>query len=205
MMPHVLPSDGEKLKLQKVIESKKDIPIAFRERRCERVAVPTAKKFNWTLPSQSTLNVPRYIIVGFQTDRDNDQTKNLALFDHCTTNMIRAVINKNKYPEEDYVLSFPTQVARAYHDVAQFGAEYYGLSELITDSSIATTEYSTLYPLFVFDVSKHEEFMKITSFDIRIEATFNENVAANTTAYALIISDCICKFKSHGSTMDFVK
>jgi hypothetical protein len=58
--------------------------------------------------------MPRYIIVGFQTDRGGDQTKNLAVFDHVKVNMIRAKFNTYPYPEDGYDLSLlNNQVARA--------------------------------------------------------------------------------------------
>ena len=72
--------------------------------------------------------------------------------------MIRVKLDSREYPEVDYDLSFAdNMVARAYRDVSVFSTHYYGFDELITESNIPTTEYKDLYPLFVFDVSKHEE------------------------------------------------
>jgi hypothetical protein len=82
MMPYVSPSDSEQLPFFKIIEAKEDIPVAFRSRQCETMSVPQTKNFTWNLCSQTAPNMPRYIIVGFQTSRDNDQTKNPAMFDH---------------------------------------------------------------------------------------------------------------------------
>jgi hypothetical protein len=120
--------------------------------------------------------------------------------------MIRAKLNTYSYPEDDYNLSFPnSQVARAYRDVATLSTKLYGLNELITDSNISPIEYRSLYPLFVFDVSKQEEKLKLSSVDLKIEATFDENVPAGTQAYALIISDKICKFKSDGTKLSVIE
>jgi hypothetical protein len=135
--------------------------------------------------------MPRYIIVGFQTAGGGDQTKNLAVFDHVKVNTIRAKLNTYSYPEDDYNLSFPkSQVARAYRDVATLSTKFYGLNELIANSIISPIEYRILYPLFAYDVSKQEK-LKLSSVDIKIEATFDDNVPAGTQAYALIISDKI--------------
>jgi hypothetical protein len=146
MVPHVSPSDSEKLPFFKIIEAKEDIPVAFRSRQCETLSVPQTKNFTWNLCSQTSPNMPRYIIVGFQTSRDGDQTKNPAVFDHVKVNMIRAKLNTYSYPEDDYNLSFPnSQVARAYRDVATLSTKLYGLNELITDSNISPIEYRSLY------------------------------------------------------------
>jgi hypothetical protein len=69
MMPHVSPSDSEKLPFFKIIEAKEDIPVAFRSRQCEILSVPQTKNFTWNLCTQTFPNMPRYIIVGFQTSR----------------------------------------------------------------------------------------------------------------------------------------
>jgi hypothetical protein len=206
MMPHVTPSDSEKLPLFKIIEAKEDIPVAFRSRQCETLSVPQTKNFTWNLCTQTSPNMPRYITVGFQTTRDGDQTKNPAMFDHVKVNMIRAKLNTYSYPEDDYNLSFSnSQVVRAYRDVATLSTKLYGLNELITDSNISPIEYRSLYPLFVFDVSKQEEKLKLSSVDLKIEATFDENVPAGTQAYALVISDKICKFKSDGTKLNVIE
>jgi hypothetical protein len=81
----------------------------------------------------------------------------------------------------------------------------YGLNELITNSNISPVEYCSLYPLFAFDVSKQEEKLKLSSVDIKIEATFDDNVPAGTEAYALIISDKICRFKSDGTKLNVIE
>ena len=80
----------------------------------------------------------------------------------------------------------------------------FGLNELITECNISTNEYRDLYPLFVFDVSSREENLILSSVDLRIEATFGENVAANTHAYALVMSDKICSFEYDGMSLSVV-
>ena len=107
------------------------------------------------------------------------------------------------YPDVDYKLSFPNnQYSRAYRDAAILSAKMFGLNELITESNISTNEYRALYPLFVFDVSRREENLILSSVDLRIEATFGANVAANTHAYALVISDKICSFKYDSMSLE---
>jgi hypothetical protein len=69
MVLHVLPSDSERLPFFKIIEAKEDIPVAFRSRQCETMSVPQTKNFTWNVCTQATPNMPRYIIVGFQTAR----------------------------------------------------------------------------------------------------------------------------------------
>ena len=58
--------------------------------------------------------------------------------------------------------------------------------------------------LMVFDVSKQSERMKSSVVDIQIKVIFNAAVAANTQAYAVLISDKLLKFQSDGQKMSVV-
>jgi len=81
-MPHVLPADGEKLQLYKTIESKSKLPVAYRMRHCDSIAVLQSTSFTWRLSVKSSPEKPRFIIIGFQTDKDANQVQNPSLFDH---------------------------------------------------------------------------------------------------------------------------
>lgn len=205
MMPHVMPADAEKLTLYKTIESKVNLACAFRSRQCESISVDQTRNFSWTLSSKTSPELPRYIIVGFQTGKSGSQTTNPSIFDHVNVTMIRAKLNSDQYPAVDYSLSFTAnQISRAYRDASLFSINYYGCDELITGSNITPSDYKDLHPLFVFDVSKQNERLKSSSVNIKIEATFSANVAANTIAYALIICDTMLTFQSDGQKLNII-
>ena len=192
----------EKMQLYKSIESKAILNIAFRARQCESISVAQTTTFSWTLGSQAAPEKPRYIIVGFQTEKDGDQQKNPSIFDHCDLKNMFVELNSNRYPAVDYQLSFPNQqIARAYRDAATFSEKFYGMDELITQSNITPSDYKDLYPLIVFDVSKQSEKLKSSTVDIKIKATFNANVPAGTQAYAVVISDKFIQMQSDGNKM----
>jgi len=58
-----------------------------------------------------------------------------------------------------------------------------------------------LFPIFVFDVSKQSEKLKNSVTDTQIKAHFSANVAANTEAFAVVISDKSLIFQSDGQKM----
>ena len=100
------------------------------------------------------------------------------------------MLNSDRYPAVDYNLSFPNQkFFRVHDDAALFGVKFFGMDELITQSSITPSDYNTLYSLSTFDVSKQKEKLKSAFVDIQIKANFTDNVSANTRAFALVISD----------------
>ena len=61
--------------------------------------------FSWRLGNSKAK--PTYVIVAFQTDRDNSQIANPSVFDHCNLNRMHMMLNQDQYPAVDYNLSFP--------------------------------------------------------------------------------------------------
>ena len=75
-MPHVTPAHKDKMELYKIIERKEKIPVGYRMIQCDNAAIPpTATSFSWRLSVKSSPEVPRFIIVGFQTNKSNNQKK----------------------------------------------------------------------------------------------------------------------------------
>ena len=81
---------------------------------------------------------------------------------------------------------------------------FFNMDELVSSPNITPADYKTLYPLFLFDVSKQSEKLKYSTTDIQIKMHFSANVAANTEAYAVIISDRLINFQSDGNKYSVV-
>ena len=201
-LPHVRPADVPKLSLYEMIEKKVKVAVGFRMRQCESISVPQTTNFSWRLTVKSSPEKPRYIIVAFQTDKDGNQEKNPSIFSHVKLKNMYVTLNSTRYPVVDYDLSFTKQqFSRAYGDAASFRSRYYNMDELVSNPNITPSDYKDLFPLFVFDVSKQSEKLKHSVTDIPIKARFNENVPANTEAFALVISDRVVSFQSDGNKM----
>ena len=206
-MPHVIPSDAYRLQLDKIIEKKEKIPVGYRMLQCDNLPVPPGVgTFTWRLGVKSSPDIPRFIIVGFQTDKNNNQERNPALFDHCNVRNIYVTLNAKRYPDTDYENDFIiNKFSRIYGDAALFRKKFFNMDELVSNSSINPINYKNLYPLFVFDVTKQSEKLKTSVSDIHIKASFNPtpagaaNPPAGTIAYAVIISDRLFHFVSDGS------
>ena len=201
-MPHVIPSDAYRLQLDKIIEKKEKIPVGYRMLQCDNLPVPPGiGTFTWRLGVKSSPDIPRFIIVGFQTDKSNDQTTNPAIFNDCEVRNIYVTSNAKRYPDTDYENDFTVnKFSRIYGDAALFRKKFYNMDELISNSTINPVNYKKLYPLFVFDVTKQSEKLKTSVSDIHIKASFNgANPPNNTIAYAVIISDRLFHFVSDGS------
>ena len=196
-MPHVTPADSNKMELYKIIERKEKLPVRYRMIQCDTASIPRTNSFSWRLSIKSSPEVPRFIIVGFQTGKTNSQTENISTFNSVNVSHIYVMLNSIKYPTADYNISFLSQkFSRVYGDTAELRSKFYDMDELISSPNINPVDFKSLYPLFLFDVSKQSEKFKYSTTDIQIKMHFNANVPADTHAYAVIISDRLINFQS---------
>ena len=204
-MPHVTPADKDKMELYKIIERKEKIPVGYRMIQCDSASIPQALMFSWRLSVKSSPEIPRFIIVGFQTNKIGNQKQNTSIFDNVNVSNIYVMLNSMRYPTADYNISFLGQkYSRVYGDAAEFRSKFFNMDELISSPNINPTEYRNLYPLFLFDVSKQSEKLKYSTTDIQIKMHFSANVPADTQAYAVIISDRLINFQSDGNKFSVV-
>ena len=202
-MPKVIPADKEKMDIFKIIEKEK-LPVAYRMIQCATAQITETPSFNWRLSAKTSPEVPRFIVVGFQTNKNNAQTTNPALFDHVNVKSIHCTLNSVRYPKTDYKISFPRfQFNRVYGDAALFRTNFFNMNELISNPNFTPTEYKELYPLFVFDVSKQSERLQYSTTDIQINIDFDPNPPANTIGYAVLLSDHLAYFQSDGQKFYF--
>ena len=205
-MPHVIPSDAYRLQLDKIIEKKEKIPVGYRMLQCDNTSI-TGTEFTWRLGVKSSPDIPRFIIVGFQIERNNNQEQNPARFDNCNIGNIYVTLNAKRYPDTDYDINFDeNRFCRIYGDSSTFRKKFHNMDELVSNHNINPVDYKNLYPIFVFDVTKQSEKLKTAVSDIHVKMRFNTNPALdrdnnpqNVMAYAVIISDRLFHFVSDGS------
>ena len=204
-MPHVTPADKDKMELYKIIERKEKIPVGYRMLQCDSASVPESTSFSWRLSVKSSPEVPRFIIIGFQTDRIGDQKTNPSLFDNVNVINIYVTLNSTRYPTVDHNIDFDrNKFSRVYGDAADFRSKFFNMDELVSNPNFTSLEYKTLYPLFLFDVSKQSEKLKYSTTDIQVKMQFSENPSPNTQVYGVIISDRLINFQSDGNKFSVV-
>ena len=168
-MPHVTPADKDKMELYKIIDRKEKLPVGYRMIQCDTASIPQATSFSWRLSVKSSPEVPRFIIVGFQTNKSGSQEQNPSIFDNVNVSNIYIMLNSIRYPTTDYNISFLAQkFSRAYRNAAKFRSTFFNMNELISSPNINPSDYKILYPLFLFDVSKQNEKLKYSTTDIQI-------------------------------------
>nr|XP_012554685.2 uncharacterized protein LOC105843624 [Hydra vulgaris] len=171
-IPRIEPSLINDVHLKKIIAGKDLLQLSFRSRYCEMAVVPQNTLFDWNIGLRTT-ETPRYVIVGFQTNKDNDQTQNPSSFDHCDLQDIWVELGTTKYPYSEYSLSFPNmQFLRIYEEAISFANNYYNVPDLIQLGNMTSSDYRDLYPIMVFDISNQDRDTSSTMSTIYIKSKY---------------------------------
>lgn len=203
-MPHVQVSDEAKLQLMNYIDRGADLDIPFRSFELHEYPVlRQTMSHTWNVKTSNQLEKPRWIIVAFQTDKKNKIAADMSSFDHCNLSNIKLYLNSNVYPYDNLNLNFDKrQWAILYEMYARFQESYYQKES--SEPCLNLKQFKELAPLAVIDCSHQNETLKAGSVDIRLEFETNVNVAANTSAYCLIIHDRLVTYNPLRSTVNIV-
>ena len=141
-VPHVKPETKQIMELRNIIKSKQSIPVAFTARTCESTIVPQNRDFSWRINVMSGVEKPRWIIVGFQTDKNTTQEQNPATFDHLNLTNTYVSINGEKYPTYDINFNFTTNdYSILYEMFDRFKQEFYGFNSLVGGTQVNTCSF----------------------------------------------------------------
>src|SRR6476469_2703384 len=196
-VPHVEPEKVKLFKLRSIIETKQSFPVAFTARTYESTMVSQTQNFSSRLNSMSGVEKPRWIIVCFQTDRNNSQEQNPAIFDHVNITNALFYINGKKYPMYDINSDFArNDYSMLYEMFDRFKQEFYGFNSLVGGTQVNISAFKKLFPIIVFDVRHQSEKVKEGTATIILNFQFSENVPANTMSYAVTLSDRMYKLNS---------
>ena len=169
-VPHVRPETVKLMELRGIIESKQSIPVAFTARTSESTMVSQTRNFSWRLNAKSGVEKPRWIIVGFQTDKSTTQEQNPAIFDHVNLTNTYVSINGEKYPMYDINFDFATNdYSILYEMFDRFKQEFYGFNSLVGGTQVNVAAFKNLFPIIVFDVRHQSDKLKSGIADISIK------------------------------------
>ena len=204
-IPHINVADAAKIKLLKVLDRQQPILLHFRTWELFEYPVLTRTTHTiWSVKASSSLNTPRYIIVAFQTNRNNRLAADKSRYDHCDLNNLKVYLNSECYPYENLNVNFTNnQYAVLYDMYCRFQETYYHDRAPDTAEPLLTyEEYKANAPIIIIDCSRQNEALKKSIIDIRIEFQTRENIPANTAAYCLIIHDNIISYNPYSNIVN---
>ena len=93
-MPYIVLSDQYRLSLLNYLNTDLEIAVGFRSWDLyEYPILPQSSKHIWTVKTSSQLEKPRFVILGFQTNRNNQAKANASNFDHCKLRNVKLYLN----------------------------------------------------------------------------------------------------------------
>ena len=194
LMPNITLSNSKKSSLLKFIEKDPLLTLSFRSWELfEYPELPKTSRHIWTVKTSSQLEKPRYVILAFQTNRNNNTATVSANFDHCNITNVKLFLNSQYYPYGNMNLNMKdNQFMLLYEMFANFQASYYGRDN---QPIVGPQDFKNLTPLIVFDCSKQNENLKSAPVDVRLEFEAIQNFPLKTSAFCLIIHDRIIQYK----------
>jgi hypothetical protein len=187
-LPYIDLSDERKLPILRMLENDQPINMAFRRWELyENPSVPTTNQFSWTIKTSSQAEKPRLLILGFQTGKKNNLNQSMANFDHCNIKNVRLYLNSVYFPYDhlqgDYTFAYK-QLCRANKIYNNHNSE---------EPLLSLEEFSKTL-IFVIDSFHQQEMIKSGAVDVRLEVESTQNIAANTSAYCLLIYDVLLNY-----------
>lgn len=187
-IPYITLSNTQQIALLKHMKRGGSIPVEYRSWELyEYPVLPKTKKHSWTVKTASQVEKPRYVIVGFQTNRRSNIKENAAHYDHCDLNNLKLHLNSVSYPYDDLKLNIADNHYAVLYDMyTRFQESYYGTT---AQPLFTKTEFKKYAPIVIIDCSKQNEAIKSAPVDIRLEFETQKDIPDNTAVFCLIIHD----------------
>lgn len=190
-IPHVTLNDHAKMSMLRTIERREEIPISFRSWDLyEMPSVPQSTRNIWTIKTTTQVTKPRYVVVAFQTNRNNNPVADPTIFDHCNVTNMRLYLNNERYPYDDMNLKFTAgdycEIVKMLSSIQQ---GYYNGTQPTNPVEYHRQMQVNDTIVYPFDCSRTDESIKNGMVDVRIEMETIANFPADTTAYCLIVHD----------------
>jgi hypothetical protein len=191
---HITTNVAETLRLTNILNQDPWIPIQFMTWELHEYPYLNLTDYHtWSVKTAPRFESPRFIILGFQTARKNDATKDAAEYDHLNLQEAKAYLNTVPYPYDNLNLDYDKgNYLPLYAMFTEFQASYYDTD---IQPIVSYEDYKKMCPLVVFDCSKQDESTKTGPVDIRLEWKTKAAVSANTSAYCLILHDRVINYR----------
>ena len=203
-VPHYTPSIAQQGLMSKQILNKTPTELRYVERSVFMKQVNNQNVWNFELGSQENVNVPIWIIIGFQQqDRQDSQNLNNDTFCRLPVVSAQCIIGTEKYPDAGILLNYDDDdYNQGYHQIKEaFKAlrkddiiQPYISEDNFRTSNVAANDIG--YNLYIFDIRFQKDFTN--SQPIKVEFKFDGVVPNNINGYALVLTNKLVSISSDG-------
>lgn len=201
-VPHISLSDEAKLNMLQTISRDESLLLPFRTWDLyELPLVPQTLRHSWSVKTTSQVNKPRYVVVAFQTNRNNVVANSASDFDHCNITNVKLYLNNERYPYDDMNLNFENNnFHELFYMFQNIQQTYYNGTSVLNPIDVNSAGF-LMRPIFSFDCTRADESIKIGMVDVRIEIEASQNIPNITAAYCLIIHDNLIEYSPFTNTV----
>ena len=202
-VPHYNPSMQQNIMSKQILNETPTEP-RYAERSVFMKQVNNQNVWNFELGSQENMNVPIWVIIGFQQqDRQDSQNLNIDTFCRLPVISAQCIIGTEKYPDTGILLNFDDDdYSQGYHQIKEaFEAltkddilKPYISEADFRNSNAATNDVG--YILYVFNIRYQKKFTN--SQPIKVEFKFDGVVDNDINAYASVLTNKIFSVSSDG-------
>ena len=193
-VPHYTASMSQQTVLSNQIVNKIPTELKYIERSVFMKQVKTQNLWNFELGTQEGINVPIWIIIGFQQrNRQNSQNEKNDKFYRPSVISAQCIIGTEKYPDSGILLIYDDddynqgygRIKEAFRALAKDDL----LQPYISDKDFRSSNNNDDigYNLYVFDIQYQKNFEN--SQPIKVEFKFTGVVPAGVYGYALVLTN----------------
>ena len=201
---HYTPSFQQRSYLSKQILGKTPTELRYVERSVSMKEVNNQNLWNFELGSHKSMNVPIWIIFGFQQqDRQDSQDLNIDTFCRLPVVSAQCVIGMEKGPDACILMSYDDDdYSQGYHQIKEaFKALTKDdiLQTFLSEEDFRTSNVRAVdvgYNLYVFGIRYHKNYT--ASQPNKVEFKFNGVVPNNINGYALVLTNKLVSISSDG-------
>lgn len=206
-VPNIQLEKDTRTKMLKYVTEKIKLPIHYSARSSQMTNIPAnVTSYDWSLPAKGGVEKPRWVLIGFQTGKHQNQEQNPAVFDHLNLQRSYISLNSQNYPLTEVLTNFTlNQYSQWCKMLTDFKEDHYGFNSLIGGSQVNQATFKTLFPIFAFDLRKQSDEVSSNTVTMSVQFYFNVAVPAHTMAYAVVISDRLFKLDSDGKKLSILQ
>ncbi|XP_050434152.1 uncharacterized protein LOC126842323 [Adelges cooleyi] len=187
------PNVKTELSLMRILDGKRWLPLDYQQWDIAVYPlVPQTTHHTWSVRTFSNVEKPRYLLIAMGKERS---IMSKSDFHHCTLRNVKAYLNSDEYPYENYNADFEAgKYTSMYNSYARFQTMYYGRTN--PQPLLDRVHYKKLGPIIVIDCSKQNDTVKSSTVDLRLDFECAKAFPQNTSLYCVIIHDCQMEYNA---------
>lgn len=189
-MPLIKLSIEAETRVRKEILNNTNYDMYYRYWYYQSINPPVGSEYTWDFPT--AYSKTKYIILGFQRERENNAGSNMAEFDFLDLENVQVLLNNNVYyPRERLNLKIDElKCGNLYHMFKQFKSSYYGKNPEECQSLIDYDTFLKQYPIIVIDCSRQPIVIKESLINVKILFNWRSNLpSSNVVIHCVMIVD----------------